>query len=45
MDDLRPGNALPVTGNDIRQALEALLSNQAVSEDQKPSLGCGIKWK
>jgi thiol-disulfide isomerase/thioredoxin len=45
MDDSRPGNALPVTGNDIRQALEALLSNQAVSEDQKPSLGCGIKWK
>jgi thiol-disulfide isomerase/thioredoxin len=45
MDDSRPGNALPVTGNDMRQALEALLSNQAVSEDQKPSLGCGIKWR
>jgi thiol-disulfide isomerase/thioredoxin len=45
MDDSRPGNALPVTGNDIHQALEALLSNQAVSEIQKPSLGCGIKWK
>jgi thiol-disulfide isomerase/thioredoxin len=45
MDDSRPGNLLPVTGNDIRQALEVLLSNQAVSEDQKPSLGCGIKWK
>uniref|UniRef100_UPI0040480747 thioredoxin family protein n=1 Tax=Roseivirga sp. TaxID=1964215 RepID=UPI0040480747 len=45
MDDSRPGNGLPVTGNDIRQALDALLSNQAVSEIQKPSLGCGIKWK
>jgi thiol-disulfide isomerase/thioredoxin len=45
MDDSRPGNGLPVTGNDIRQALDALLSNQAISEIQKPSLGCGIKWK
>jgi peroxiredoxin len=45
MDDSRPGNGLPVTGNDMRQALDALLSNQAVSENQKPSLGCGIKWK
>ncbi|PIW04322.1 MAG: thioredoxin family protein [Cytophagales bacterium CG17_big_fil_post_rev_8_21_14_2_50_40_13] len=45
MDDSRPCNGLPVTGNDIRQALDALLSNQAVSEIQKPSLGCGIKWK
>lgn len=45
MDDSRPGNGLPVTGNDIRQALDALLSNQAINENQKPSLGCGIKWK
>jgi thiol-disulfide isomerase/thioredoxin len=45
MDESRPGNGLPVTGIDIRQALDALLSNQAVSENQKPSLGCGIKWK
>lgn len=45
MDGSRPGNEVPVTGNDIRAALDAVLAGQAVSEDQKPSLGCNIKWK
>lgn len=45
LDDSRPGNGVPVTGSDVRAALEALLAGQAVSADQKPSLGCNIKWK
>lgn len=45
VDDSRPGNNLPVTGRDVRAAIDALLTNQPVSEDQKPSIGCSIKWK
>jgi peroxiredoxin len=45
LDDSRPSNGLPVTGRDIRNALDALLKNEPVSEMQKPSLGCNIKWK
>lgn len=45
LDDSRPGNQIPVTGNSIRQALAALLEKKSVSVDQKPSLGCNIKWK
>lgn len=44
-DDSRPGNDAPVTGNDLRAAVDALLSGQDVTADQKPSLGCNIKWK
>jgi len=44
-DASRPGNGLPVTGNDLRAALEAVLSGQPVSELQVASLGCNIKWK
>jgi peroxiredoxin len=44
-DDSRPGNAMPVTGKDLRAALDAVLSGKDVSKDQKPSLGCNIKWK
>ncbi len=44
-DDSRPGNGVPVTGRDLRAALEAVLSGQPVSPEQKPSLGCNIKWK
>ena len=44
-DDSRPGNALPVTGKDLRVALDAVLAGKDVSKDQKPSLGCNIKWK
>ena len=45
LDDSRPGNEIPVTGKDIRAALDAILAGEPVSEDQKPSIGCNIKWK
>jgi len=44
-DDSRPGNGLPVTGKDVRAAVEAVLVGKAVSPSQKPSIGCNIKWK
>lgn len=43
-DDSRPGNDLPVTGADLRAALDALLADAPQSEEQKPSIGCNIKW-
>lgn len=45
IDNSRPGNDEPVTGKDIRAAINAVLSGQEVSKDQKPSTGCNIKWK
>ena len=45
LDASRPGNAVPVTGVDLRAALDAVLAGQPVTEDQKPSIGCNIKWK
>lgn len=45
LDDSRPGNGIPVTGKEIRSALDALLSGAPVPENQKPSIGCNIKWK
>lgn len=45
MDDSRPGNGKPVTGNDIRKALDQILGGTTVSKDQIPSIGCNIKWK
>ena len=45
LDDARPGNDTPVTGKDLRAALDALVAGQPVSTDQKPSVGCNIKWK
>lgn len=45
LDDSRPGNEKPVTGADIRNALDHLLAGKPVPEDQKPSIGCNIKWK
>jgi peroxiredoxin len=44
-DDSRPKNALPVTGKDARAAIEALLAGRAPADEQKPSIGCNIKWK
>ncbi len=44
-DDSRPGNGKPVTGRDLRAAIDAVLENRTVSADQKPSAGCNIKWK
>jgi peroxiredoxin len=45
MDDSRPGNGIPVTGQDLRAALDAVLAGRPVTSNQKPSLGCNIKWK
>jgi peroxiredoxin len=43
-DDSRPGNELPITGADLRAACEQVLAGEAVPVDQKPSIGCNIKW-
>ena len=45
LDDSRPGNEIPVTGKDIRHALDCLINNQPVPEQQRPGIGCNIKWK
>ncbi|RMH07010.1 MAG: thioredoxin family protein [Nitrospirae bacterium] len=45
LDDSRPGNGKPVTGRDLRAAIEAVLHDQPVSPIQHPSAGCSIKWK
>ena len=45
IDDSRPGNNIPVDGQDIRAALDAMLLGNKVQADQKPSIGCNIKWK
>ena len=44
-DDSRPDSEKPVTGKDLRAACDALLAGESPSPDQKPSLGCNIKWK
>lgn len=44
-DASRPSNGVPVTGNDLRAAVAALLAGGRPSADQKPSIGCNIKWK
>jgi peroxiredoxin len=45
LDDSRPGNDVPVTGADLRAAVDAVLSGAPVSDEQRPSIGCNIKWK
>lgn len=45
LDDSRPGNDKPVTGRDIRNALDAILAGKEVDPNQIPSMGCNIKWK
>jgi len=45
LDDSRPGNGVEVTGVDIRNALDCLLDGRENDKEQKPSIGCGIKWK
>jgi len=45
LDGSRPGNGIPVTGRDLRAAVDAVLAGKPVSEDQTPSIGCNIKWK
>lgn len=44
-DDSRPGNGVPVTGRDLRMAIDDVLAGRPVREDQRPSIGCNIKWK
>lgn len=44
-DASRPGNGIPVTGQDLRAAIDAVLAGKAVPSEQKPSIGCNIKWK
>ena len=45
MDDSRPGNKVPVTGADLRHALDAVLEDESPLPEQRPSMGCNIKWK
>lgn len=45
MDDSRPGNGKPVTGKDLRGAIDAVLADKPVPSNQKASIGCNIKWK
>ena len=45
LDDSRPGNGKPVTGRDLRAALDAVLDGRPVDSVQRPSVGCNIKWK
>jgi thiol-disulfide isomerase/thioredoxin len=45
LDDSRPSNAIPVTGGDLRAAIDATIAGKPVPGIQKPSIGCNIKWK
>jgi peroxiredoxin len=45
LDDARPKNDIPVSGKDLRAAIENVLAGRPVAEEQKPSIGCNIKWK
>ena len=45
LDDSRPSNGVPVNGSDLRAALDAVLENDNINAQQKPSVGCSIKWK
>ncbi len=45
LDESRPGSGIPVTGKDLRTALEALIQGAAIPGEQYPSIGCNIKWK
>jgi peroxiredoxin len=44
-DSSRPGNGVPVTGENLREAIDALLDDRTVPQDQRPSVGCTIKWR
>lgn len=45
LDESRPGNGKPVTGHDLRQAIAAVIAGRAPAGEQRPSMGCSIKWK
>jgi hypothetical protein len=44
-DSSRPDSGIPVTGEDLRAAVDALLARRPISQNQRPSIGCNIKWK
>ena len=44
LDDSRPGNGIPLSGNDLKKAMGALLNGEPIEANQKPSIGCNIKW-
>ena len=45
LDDSRPGNGIPLSGSDLRSAIDALIYNRSLKKKKKPSIGCNIKWK
>ena len=45
LDDSRPGNGIPLSGSDLRSAIDTVIYNRTTNLDQKPSIGCSIKWK
>lgn len=45
LDDSRPGNGIPLSGSDLRGAIDSILYNRKINPVQKPSVGCNIKWK
>ena len=45
LDDSSPGNGIPLSGSDLRNAIDGVIYNRSIAEPQKPSLGCTIKWK
>lgn len=45
LDDSRPGNNIPLSGTDLRNAIDAVIYNRTIATPQKPSIGCNIKWK
>lgn len=45
LDDSRPSNGIPLSGSDLRGAIDGVIYNRIINPDQKPSLGCNIKWK
>jgi peroxiredoxin len=44
-DESRPGNGIPVSGKDLRAAMDALIAGKPINLEQRPSIGCSIKWK
>ncbi|WP_177734251.1 MULTISPECIES: thioredoxin family protein [Flavobacterium] len=45
LDDSRPANGIPLSGSDLRGAIDGVIYNRVINPEQKPSLGCNIKWK
>ncbi|RZJ52851.1 MAG: thioredoxin family protein [Flavobacterium sp.] len=45
LDDSRPNNGIPLSGSDLRSAIDAIIYNRTLKDSQKPSIGCNIKWK